>query len=267
MTDIAQRIIEEPDDEAFRLGVRTWLNEELRRLAGPLFDRAAMHELGFRRQWEDHVCAAGWSGLGWPKEDGGHALSLTRQAIFQEEYARLQAPLPVNLIGHGILGPTLLLHGSPEQKARFLPPLLRNAEIWCQGYSEPGAGSDLASLKTAATPTQGGFRLDGQKIWTSFAHIADWCFVLARTDPGKPRHRGISFLLVDMKSPGVTVRPIRQITGEADFNEVFFDGVEVPRENLVGPLNGGWAVAMAASSFERGSYFVPRIARMQAEIG
>jgi alkylation response protein AidB-like acyl-CoA dehydrogenase len=259
-------IIDRVDDDAFRRGVREWLSRELRAVAGDRFGRAAMHEMGFRRQWEDHVCGAGWSGLGWPKQHGGKGLSLPRQAIFQEEYAREQAPLPVNMIGHGILGPTLLLHGSEEQKRRFLPPLLANEQIWCQGYSEPGAGSDLAALRTVAARDGDGFRLDGQKIWTSFADIADWCFVLARTDAALPRHRGISFLLVDMKSPGVTVRPIRQITGEADYNEVFFDNVRVPGENLVGSLNGGWAVAMAASSFERGSYFAPRIVRMQVEI-
>jgi alkylation response protein AidB-like acyl-CoA dehydrogenase len=261
-----QAIIDAPDDETFRCGVREWLSRELRALAGERFGRAAMHEIGFRRQWEDHVCGAGWSGLGWPKQYGGKDLPLPRQAIFQEEYARVQAPLPVNMIGHGILGPTLLLHGSEEQKRRFLPPLLANRQIWCQGYSEPGAGSDLASLKTTAVPDGNGYRLNGQKIWTSFANIADWCFVLARTGAELPRHRGISFLLVDMRSPGVMVRPIRQITGEADYNEVFFDNVRVPGENLVGGLNGGWAIAMAASSFERGSYFAPRIVRMQVEI-
>lgn len=254
------------EDDEFRRGVRQWLDVELRRVAGPRFASASMHDLDFRRRWEDHLCAAGWSGLSWPRRYGGKEMPLVRQAIFHEEYARLQAPLPINMVGHGILGPTLLAHGTEAQKRRFLPPLLLNHEIWCQGYSEPGAGSDLASLRTSAVKDNDGYRLSGQKIWTSFANQADWCFVLARTAPELPKHRGISFLLVDIKSPGVRVRPIRQITGEADYNEVFFDDVDVPAENLIGTENGGWAIAMAASSFERGTYFGPRIVRMRAEL-
>ncbi len=261
-----QAIVELPDDAQFRAAVRDWLDRALRALAGADFGRAAMHEMRFRRRWEDHLCQAGWSGLGWPRRHGGKELSLPRQAIFHEEYARLQAPLPVNMIGHGIVGPTLLLYGSEEQKQRFLPPLLLNREVWCQGYSEPGAGSDLASLTTRAVRADRFYRLSGQKIWTSFANVADWCFVLARTDPAQKRHGGISVLLVDLRSPGVTVRPIRQITGEADYNEVFFDDVRVPAENLVGGENNGWGIAMAAAGFERGTYFAPRIVRLQAEL-
>lgn len=254
------------DDVAFRHAVNRWLSTELVRLAGPRMGRAAIHELDFRRQWEDHLCRAGWSGLAWPRKHGGHELSLPRQAIYHEEYARVGAPLPLNMIGHGILGPTLLIYGSVEQRQRFLPPLLLNQEIWCQGYSEPSAGSDLASLRLTAVKDGQGYRLNGQKIWTSYADRADWCFVLARTSTDLPRHKGISFLLVDMKSPGVTVRPIRQITGEADFCEIFFDDVAVPAGNLVGTENGGWAIAMAAAAFERGTYFAPRIVRMRIEL-
>jgi len=254
------------DDAAFRSQVQQWLTAELRAVAGPRCGHAAIHTLEFRRAWEDHLCRAGWSGLGWPCAYGGHEMPLPRQAIYHEAYARAEAPLPVNMIGHGILAPTLLLYGTEAQKRRFLPPLLLNREIWCQGYSEPEAGSDLAGLRTTATRMGDSYRLKGHKIWTSFAHVADWCFVLARTAPDLPRHKGISFLLVDMRSPGVRVRPIRQITGEDDFNEVMFDDVMVPAENLVGEENQGWAIAMAAASFERGTYFVPRLVRMQIEL-
>ena len=254
------------DEDAFRAAVRAWFTAELRRVAGPKLGRAAMHDLAFRRAWDDHVCRAGWAGLGWPKAHGGRDLPLSRQAIVHEEYARAGAPLPMNAIGHGILAPTLILFGSEAQKLRFLPPLLANKEIWCQGYSEPNAGSDLAALQTSARCEGDAYRLTGQKIWTSFANMADWCFVLARTDPEAKRHRGISFILVDLRSPGVTVRPIRQITGEAEFNEVFFDDVRVPAENLVGEENGGWRIAMAAAGFERGTYFIPRLVRLQIEL-
>lgn len=254
------------DDGAFRLALRGWLARELAAMAGASPSLAAIHGMAFRRRWEDHLCRAGWSGLAWPRAHGGKDMTLARQAVFHEEYARAGAPLPVNPIGHGILGPTLLLHGTEAQKRRFLPPLLANAEVWCQGYSEPGSGSDLASLRMRAVRAGEGYVLSGQKIWTSFANIADWAFVLARTDADLPRHRGISFFLVDMKNPGITVRPIRQITGEDDYCEVFFTEVAVPAANLVGAENDGWKIAMAAAGFERGTYFVPRLVRMQIEL-
>jgi alkylation response protein AidB-like acyl-CoA dehydrogenase len=253
------------DDEAFGMALHSWLERELAQMAGVDRHMAAMHTVAFRRKWEDHLCRSGWSGLAWPRALGGKEMPLARQAIYHEQYARIGAPLPVNPIGHGILAPTLILHGTEAQKRRFLPPLLANAEIWCQGYSEPGAGSDLASLKTRAVRDGDVYRVSGQKTWTSFANIADWGFVLARTDAEQPKHRGISFLLVDMKSPGITVRPIRQMTGEDDYNEVFFDDVAVPVENLVGNENEGWKIAMAAAGFERGTYFVPRLVRLQIE--
>lgn len=254
------------DDKAFRIGVEGWLQRELRAIVGSSYGHADMHTLESRRLWEDHLCAAGWSGLSWPRVHGGKEMSLPRQALFHEAYASSGAPLPLNSVGHGILGPTLLLHGNDAQKRRFLPPLLANRHIWCQGYSEPEAGSDLASLRTTAIREGDCYRVSGHKIWTSFAHIADWCFVLARTSQQLPKHRGISFLLVDMHSPGVRVRPIRQITGEDDFNEVHFEDVTVPVENLVGPENQGWGIAMAAASFERGTYFAPRLVRLQIEL-
>lgn len=254
------------DDAAFRQELRGWLASAYARFARDWPGGAAPRDLDFRRAWEDTLCANGWSGLGWPKAYGGQDLPLSRQAVFHEEHARCGAPLGVNLIGHGILAPTLLHFGTEPQKRRFLPGILANREVWCQGYSEPGAGSDLASVRTRAEAVAGGYRLNGHKIWTSFADRAQWCFVLARTDPQAPKHRGLSFLLVDMHSPGVRVEPIRQITGEAEFCEVFFEDVFVPQDLLLGEANQGWKVAMAAASFERGTYFIPRLVRFAQEL-
>ena len=254
------------DNAAFRLELREWLATAYARFVRDWPGGSAPRDLDFRRAWEDTLCANGWSGLGWPKAYGGQELPLSRQAVFHEEHARCGAPLGVNLIGHGILAPTLLHFGSEAQKRRLLPGILSNREIWCQGYSEPGAGSDLASVRTRADAAPRGFRVNGHKIWTSFADRAQWCFVLARTDPQAPKHKGLSFLLVDMRSPGVRVEPIRQITGEAEFCEVFFDDVFVPQDLLLGELNQGWKVAMAAASFERGTYFIPRLVRFAEEL-
>lgn len=254
------------EDEAFRAELRAWFETHYPRFVAAWPQAPDPNALDWRRAWEDYVCQAGWSGLGWPLAYGGKAWSLTRQAIFHEEQARIGAPLGVNLIGHGILAPTLIHFASEAQKQRYLPGILSNREVWCQGYSEPGAGSDLAALGTRAERRGDHYLLNGHKIWTSFAHIADFCFVLARTDPAAQRHKGISFLLVDMKSPGVRVQPIRQITGKADFNEVFFEDVRVPLDALVGEENGGWRLAMAAASFERGTYFIPRQVRFAQEV-
>lgn len=262
----AAREDETQDDAAFRLGLRQWLATAYAGFAQAWPGGADPRSLDYRRAWEDTLCANGWSGLGWPTAWGGKDLPLSRQAIFHEEHARCGAPLGVNLIGHGILAPTLLHFGTDAQKRRFLPGILANREVWCQGYSEPGAGSDLASVRTRAEPADGGFRLNGHKIWTSFADRAQWCFVLARTDSQAPRHKGLSFLLVDMRSPGVRVEPIRQITGDAEFCEVFFEDVFVPRDALLGDLNQGWKIAMAAASFERGTYFIPRLVRFAQEL-
>ncbi|HEV2512074.1 acyl-CoA dehydrogenase family protein [Bosea sp. (in: a-proteobacteria)] len=259
-------ILAAPTDEAFRAGIKVWFAQELPRLAGARHGTAEMQRLAFRREWEDHLCRSGLSGLGWPEAVGGRPLSLTRQAIYHQEYARAKAPLAVNLIGHGIVGPTLIAFGSQEQKDRFIPKLLGNEEIWCQGYSEPNSGSDLASLATRAERRGDVYVLNGQKIWTSFSHLGDWCFLLARTSSEGPRQRGISVFLVDMHLPGIRVRPIRQITGEADYGEVFFDDVEVPVACRLGEENAGWGIAMAAANFERGTYFIPRIVRLQTEL-
>ncbi|MBC9904529.1 acyl-CoA dehydrogenase family protein [Achromobacter xylosoxidans] len=254
------------EDEAFRLGLRGWLAAAYAGFVKDWPGGAEPRSLDFRRAWEDTLCANGWSGLGWPKEHGGRALPLSRQAVFHEEHARCGAPLGVNLIGHGILAPTLLHFGTEAQKRRFLPGILSNREVWCQGYSEPGAGSDLAAVRTRAEAAPGGYRLNGHKIWTSFADRAQWCFVLARTDAQAPKHKGLSFLLVDMRSAGVRVEPIRQITGEAEFCEVFFEDVFVPEDCLLGAPNQGWKIAMAAASFERGTYFIPRLVRFAQEL-
>ncbi len=252
-------------DAEFRIGLCEWLARELPALAagrGP----AAMNSIEFRLAWENHICKAGLSGLGWPREVGGHALSLSRQAIYHEEVARAGAPLPVNMIAHGIVAPTLIAFGSAEQKRRYLPRILDNSEIWCQGYSEPDAGSDLAALALRAERRGDVYLLNGQKIWTSFAHLSDYCLLLARTGQGSSPRTGISVMLTDMKLPGISVRPIRQITGEADFNEVFFDNVEVPATALLGKENEGWRLAMAAANYERSTYFVPRVVRLQSEL-
>lgn len=254
------------EDEAFRITLREWFETHYPRFRQNWLGTPDPNDLVWRRSWEDYVCNAGWAGLGWPEKWGGKAWPLTRQAIFHEEHARISAPLGVNIIGHGILAPTLIHFASDAQKARYLPGILSNREIWCQGYSEPGSGSDLASLTTRAEKHGDHYILNGHKIWTSFAHIADYCFVLARTDATAVKHKGISFFLVDMKSAGVRVSPIKQITGEEDFNEVFFENVHVPLDALVGEENQGWRLAMAAASFERGTYFIPRLVRFEQEV-
>ena len=194
---------------------------------------------------------AGYVGMDWPREFGGRGASIVEQIILFQEMARAESPQFVNRGGLSMLGPTLMKHGTPAQQARFLPKILTADEIWCQGFSEPNAGSDLANLQTRALRDGDDFVVNGQKVWTSMAHVADWCFLLVRTDPNAPKHKGISFLLVDMKSPGIIIRPLRQITGEAEFNEVFFDNVRVPAENLVGRLNEGWGVALTTLAYER----------------
>src|SRR5690625_3638126 len=236
----------------FRQYLRNWLEEHYVLFKESWTSSKSHANIGYRRAWEDYLCGQGWSALGWPKKYGGHELDILKQAIFHEELARAQTPLGVNLIGHGILAPTLLKFGTEEQKQRFLPGIRLNTDIWCQGYSEPSAGSDLASVRTRALKKGNKYILNGHKICTSFADHADWCFVLSRTNPDSTRHRGLSFLLVNMKQPGVRVEPIRQLTGYSDFCEVFFEDVEVDEHNILGKEDEGWKIAMAAASFERG---------------
>jgi alkylation response protein AidB-like acyl-CoA dehydrogenase len=246
------------DDEAFREEVRAWLADHLsgewahlRGLGGSGSGHEAYEE---RRAWNRHLAEHGWTCLGWPEEHGGRGLSLAQQAIFHEEYARADAPGTVNHLGEQLLGPTLIEFGSDEQKARFLPAIRTVDELWCQGYSEPGAGSDLAAVSTRAVLDEaaGEWVVDGQKVWTSWAHEADWIFVIARTEPGSMRHQGLSFLLLPLDQDGVEIRPIEQITGDSEFNEVFLEGARTPASMIVGEPGAGWRVAMGLLGFERG---------------
>ena len=217
---------------------------------GPGDEHALFDE---RLEWERALGAAGWTCLSWPREYGGRDASLLEQVIFYEEYARAGGPGRVGLVGEGLIGPTILHFGTDAQRARFLPRIASGDELWCQGYSEPNAGSDLANLSTRAERDGDEWVIDGQKVWTSLAHWAQWCFVLARTDREAPRHRGISYLLVPMDQPGIEIRPIEQITGTSEFNEVFFDGARTASDLVVGEVNGGWKVAMGTLAFERGA--------------
>ena len=246
-----------PQDERFRSDVREWLEANLtgefagmRGAGGPGREHERHDE---RLAWNQHLAAAGWTCLGWPAEHGGRGASLVQQVIFYEEYARADAPARVSIVGEELLGPTLIAFGAPDQQQRFLPPIRAVRELWCQGYSEPGAGSDLASVATRAALDGDEWVINGQKIWTSLAHLADWCFVLARTEAGSRRGSGLSYLLVPMHQPGITVRPIRQLTGTAEFNEVFFDDARTPAANVVGAPGDGWRVAKATLAIERGA--------------
>jgi alkylation response protein AidB-like acyl-CoA dehydrogenase len=250
------------DDEAFRREARDWLTDQLtgefavvRGRGGPGDEHELFDE---RAAWERALGAANWIGIGWPTEYGGRGLSLTQQVIFYEEYARAQGPGRVGIVGEGLLGPTIVHFGDEAQKQRFLPGILTGTEIWCQGYSEPDAGSDLANVATRAelvTADDGSeeWSITGQKTWTSLAHWSDWCFVLCRTDREAPKHRGISYILTPMRQPGITIRPIEQITGTSEFNEVFFDDARAAKDDVVGEVNGGWKVAMGTLAFERGA--------------
>jgi alkylation response protein AidB-like acyl-CoA dehydrogenase len=242
-----------PEEEAFRRRVRTWLRKNVPRRS---HDERPMEwgdprRIALAKAWQRKVHAAGYLALGWPVEWGGQGADIMRQTIVNEEMVRTRAPGLVGLMGIQMVGPTLIQFGTEEQRRRYLPKILTAEEIWCQGYSEPAAGSDLASLRTRAVLEGDTFVVNGQKVWTSNAHFADWMFCLVRTDPSAPKHGGISYLLIDMKTPGITVRPLVQMTGDAGFNEVFLEDVRVPRENLVGGLNNGWQVANATLAHER----------------
>ena len=241
-------------EEAFRKEVRAWLEANLPDdLRGKAFaaSRADVDEVRRLRAWQKTMAQAGYVGMDWPREFGGRGAPITEMVILYQEMARAESPQIVNRGGVSMLGPTLMKLGTPEQQKRFLPRIRTAEDLWCQGFSEPNAGSDLANLQTRAVLDGDHFVVNGQKVWTSMGHVADWCFLLVRTDPAAAKHKGISFLLVDMKTPGITVRPLRQITGEAEFNETFFDNVKVPRENLVGKINEGWSVAITTLAYER----------------
>jgi alkylation response protein AidB-like acyl-CoA dehydrogenase len=242
--------------QEFRAEVRDWLAENLtgefaaiKGLGGPGNDNVAFEE---RLAWNRHLAAAGYTCLGWPEEHGGRGLSVAHRVAFYEEYAIANAPAKVNHFGEELLGPTLIAFGTPEQQQRFLPKILDVTELWCQGYSEPGAGSDLANVSTTGELDGDQWVVNGQKVWTSLAHWAQWCFVVARTEKGSKRHAGLSYLLVPLDQPGVEVRPIVQLTGDSEFNEVFFDDARTDASLVVGEPGDGWRVAMGTLTFERG---------------
>jgi alkylation response protein AidB-like acyl-CoA dehydrogenase len=238
------------EDEAYRAKLRAWLDEAVAEQKDAA--RAKSKDpLAQSRAWQAKLYEAGYVGLAWPKAYGGQEASLTEQVIVAEELAQAKAPGSLNTIGLSIAGPTLIQHGTEAQKQRFLPKILTAEELWCQGFSEPGAGSDLPALRTRAELQGDHFVVNGQKVWTSLAFIADWCCLLVRTDPDAPKRKGITYLLCDMKSPGVDVRPLRNAGGGAHFSEVFFDDVKIPRENMVGELNGGWQIARSTLEHER----------------
>ena len=246
------------EDEAYRRKVRDWFDQNQ---PGP------QHTHDQRRAWHRKLYDAGFIGMGWPKAYGGWEARPIEQAILGEEMARRNAPGGVNGLGIGFIGPTLIVHGTEEQKRRYLPKILTAEEIWCQLYSEPNAGSDLAGLRTSAVKEsfEDGdyYMVNGQKVWTSSAHLADFAVLLARSDPDVPKHRGISYFIFDMHAPGVEVRPLKQITGNAEFNEVFFDNVKVPAENLIGREGQGWELAQTTLGFERGGGLLGRVIHHQ----
>ena len=242
-----------PDEAAFRTELRDWLAANLPAEPG--------------REWSRKLYDAGYVGLTWPEEYGGHGAPYNYQAIVLEEMARVQAPQHLGVIGLGMAGPTIMAHGTDEQKSRYLANILSAEDVWCQGFSEPGAGSDLAGVGTRMEVRDDAFVVNGQKVWSSFAHIADFCILLGRSDPDSEKHSGLTYLIVDMKAPGVEVRPLRQITGEAEFNEIFLSDVEVPRENLLGEIGGGWQVAMTTLLHERGTLGFALGGALEAQVG
>jgi alkylation response protein AidB-like acyl-CoA dehydrogenase len=257
-----------PSEAAFRDELRRWLAANAPRDWTKL--RAALRsreeQTAFLLDWQRRLHDAGYIGLDWPREYGGRGATLMEQAIFYEEMARARAPELPNVIGLDMAGPAIMKHGTETQKRTHLKRILAAEHIFCQGFSEPNAGSDLAAVETRAVPADGHFVVNGQKVWTSFAHYANWCILLARTDPAAPKHRGLTFFLVDMTSPGVTVRPLRQASGDAEFNELFFENVRVPVDNVVGRVNGGWEVAITTLMFERGPRTIARQQILQSGI-
>ena len=241
-----------PDEAAFRAELRAWIADNLpEEHRGGRGGERRFEDFG--REWSRKLFDAGYSGLTWPKEYGGGGAPYSHQAIFLEEMARAEAPGHIGVIGLGMAGPTIMVHGTDAQKEKHLRNILSAEDVWCQGFSEPGAGSDLAAVRTRAERRDGHYVVNGQKVWSSFAHIADFCILVTLSDPDAPRYKGLTYLIVDMKAPGVEVRPLRQITGEAEFNEIFFTDVKVPVENRLGEEGEGWQVAMTTLLHERGT--------------
>ena len=239
---------------AFREEVRAWLAANPSDTDPELFSHDLETRVAAGRRWQRRMCDAGWVGVGWPKEHGGRGATLTEEIVFHQEVARAGAPELVNVVGINMLGPLLIQYGRPDQKERFLPGILSGDDIWCLGMSEPGAGSDLASLKTRAVLDGDEFVISGEKIWSSYASYSSYCFLVVRTDAELPRHRGISCLALPMNTPGIQVRPLVQIHGDKEFCQLFFDEVRVPKDALIGELNRGWEVVLATLHHERTTY-------------
>jgi len=242
------------DEVAFRDEFRAWLEPNVPADWPQWREKPLEESFPYLRAWQRKLYDAGWAAVSWPREYGGRGATLMQQSIFWEEMARVEAPPLANALGLGLIGPTIIAHGTPAQKARFIPKILSAEEIWCQGFSEPNAGSDLAALQTEARLAGNHYVVNGQKVWTSYGWVGDWCELVVRTDPAAPKHKGLTVLLVDMKTPGVEVRPLRQMTGESEFNEIFFRDVHVPVENVLGAVNDGWNVAVSTLMHERGAY-------------
>jgi len=242
------------DELQFRDELRAWLASNVPEEWDEVREESLEERFDFLKSWQRKLYEAGWAGISWPKEYGGRGASLMEQVIFWQEMAQAGAPPMANVLGLGIIGPTIIAFGTEAQKKRFLKKILSAEEIWCQGFSEPNAGSDLASLQTEARLDGTHYIVNGQKVWTSYGWAADWCELVVRTDPNVPKHKGLTVLMVEMKTPGVDVRPLRQMTGETEFNEVFFRDVRVPVENVVGKVNDGWDVAIGTLMHERGTF-------------
>ncbi len=242
------------EETQFRDELRTWLEANVPKDWAEWREKPLEESFAYLRAWQRKLDEGRWAAVSWPKEYGGRSATLMQQAIFWEEMSRAQAPSMANALGLGLIGPTIIAYGTEAQKKRFIPKILSAEEIWCQGFSEPNAGSDLASLQTEARLDGHHYIVNGQKVWTSFGWIGDWCELVVRTDADAPKHKGLTVLLVNMKSPGVEVRPLRQMTGESEFNELFFRDVRVPVENVLGKVNDGWNVAVSTLMYERGSF-------------
>jgi alkylation response protein AidB-like acyl-CoA dehydrogenase len=256
-----------PDEAAFRTGLRAWLAANLPADWAERDPHVGRYDLDFARDWARRLYDAGYVGLTWPREYGGGGAPYPHQAIFLEETARAGAPDHLGVIGLGMAGPTIIAHGTDEQKKQHLNRILSGETVFCQGFSEPSSGSDLASIRTRAVRDGDEFVVTGQKVWSSYAHIADFCLLLTRTDPAAPNHRALTYLLLDMRSPGVTVRPLTQITGDPEFNEIFLEDVRVPASAVVGEVGGGWQVAMTTLLHERGTLGFALTARLEVLFG
>ncbi|MGB9246096.1 MAG: acyl-CoA dehydrogenase [Candidatus Acidiferrales bacterium] len=243
-----------PEETKFRVELRSWLEANVPKDWGEWREKPLEESFPYLRAWQRKLYEGGWAAVSWPKEYGGRGATLMEQSLFWEEMARVEAPPMANSLGLGLIGPTIIAYGTDEQKKRFIPKILSAEEIWCQGFSEPNAGSDLAALQTEARLDGDHYVVNGQKVWTSYGWTGNWCELVVRTDSNVPKHKGLSVLLIDMKSPGVEVRPLKQMTGESEFNEIFFRDVRVPVANLLGKVNDGWNVAVSTLMYERGSY-------------